>query len=127
LLIHDIVEIYAGNIIAFDVQARKDKEKIELSALEKLMTIAPEFGQQLHDLWHEFENKSSLEAQIAKAADSICPIFQRLQSKQSYVPFGISLEHLEKTKYPHFAFSITFSALYQRLKADLLAENLISA
>src|SRR3990167_9840772 len=76
-LIHDVVEIYAGDVMAFDTEARKDKEKIEAEALKKLMAVCSEFGQQLHDLWYEFELKESLEAKIAKAADAICPIFQR--------------------------------------------------
>ena len=125
-LIHDVVEIYAGDVMAFDTEARKDKEKIEAEALKQLMAIYPEFGQQLHDLWYEFEKKESLEAKISKAADAICPIFQRLQSKQSYVPFNITIANLEKTKYPHFIFSKTFTALYQQLKIDLLKEKLIS-
>lgn len=124
-LIHDVVEIYAGDVMAFDIQARKDKEKVELEALKKLMSIYPEFGEQLHHLWHEFENKQSLEAKIAKAADSICPIFMRLQAKQSYDPFNITITHLEKTKLPHFSFSKTFTALYEKLKMDLLNEKLI--
>ncbi|TAK75644.1 MAG: HD domain-containing protein, partial [Gammaproteobacteria bacterium] len=126
-LIHDVVEIYAGDVIAFDAEARKNKEKVEAEALTKLMAIYPEFGQQLHDLWYEFEDKKSLEAQIAKAADAICPIFQRLQSNQSYIPFGITIAHLEKTKYPHFMFSKTFTTLDQRLKTDLLEKKLIEA
>lgn len=125
VLIHDVVEIYAGDVIAFDIAARKDKEKIETEALKKLMEICPEFGQELHDLWYEFENKESAEAKIAKAADAICPIFQRLQSKQSYLPINISLNKLQETKYPHFAFSTVFTALFQQLKTDLLSENLI--
>lgn len=124
-LIHDVVEIYAGDVFAFDAVARKDKEKIEVEALQKLMSIYPEFGQQLHDLWYEFEGKESLEARIAKAADAICPIFQRLHAKQSYIPFHITVANLEKTKYPYFAFSKTFTALYQQLKSDLLKEKLI--
>ncbi|SRR5579883_162520 len=124
-LIHDIVEIYAGDVMAFDIEARKNKEKIEAEALKKLMAINPEFGKQLHDLWYEFEDKKSIEAKIAKAADAICPIFQRLQSKQSYIPFNLTIADLEKTKYPHFIFSQTFDSLYQNLKADLLKENLI--
>lgn len=124
-LIHDIVEIYAGDVMAFDIQAQKHKEKIEAEALEKLMQIYPEFGKELHDLWYEFEEKQTLEAKIAKAADAICPMFQRLQSKQSYIPFNITTANLEKTKSPHFAFSKTFSALYERLKADFLKEGLI--
>ena len=124
-LIHDIVEIYAGDVLAFDEQARKDQSEIEAAALNKLMEIYPTFGQQLHGLWHEFENKESLEAKIAKAADAICPIFLRRQSKQSYLPFKITIVNLEKTKYPLFAFSKTFTALYDQLKLDLLQENLI--
>lgn len=124
-LIHDIVEIYAGDVIAFDLIARKEKEHIEIAALNKLIAIYPEFGKQLHDLWFEFEKRESLEAQIAKAADSICPIFQRLQAKQSYIPFKVTLSNLEKTKAPYFAFSQVFTALYQKLKSDLLNEQLI--
>jgi putative hydrolase of HD superfamily len=125
-LIHDIVEVYAGDVMAFDIEARKDKERIEAEALKKLMSIHPEFGQELHDLWHEFEEKNSIEGKIAKAADAICPVFQRLQSKQSYIPFNLTIANLEKTKYPHFVFSKTFTTLYEKLKVDLLAEGLIT-
>lgn len=124
-LIHDIVEIYAGDVMAFDLAARKEKEKIEAEALQKLMLIYPDFGKQLHDLWYEFETKESLEAKIAKAADGICPIFQRMQSKQSYIPFNIQIAHLETIKAPSFAFSRTFTALYEKLKVDLISKRLI--
>jgi len=111
--------------MVFDLAARKNKEKIEAEALQKLMAIYPEFGQQLHDLWYEFEGKESLEAKIAKAADAICPIFQRLQSQQSYIPFNITMTNLEEIKSPIFIFSNTFTALYRQLKIDLLAQKLI--
>lgn len=124
-LIHDVVEIYAGDVSAFDTEARKNKTKDEIEALEKIITIYPEFGKQLHDLWHESEKKETLEAKIAKAADAICPIFLRLQFKQSYIPFNITIETLEKTKASSFHFSQTFNSLYQQLKADLLTEKLI--
>lgn len=123
-LIHDIVEIYAGDVMAFDHAARKEKEKIEAEAMQKLMGVYPEFGRQLHDLWHEFEARESMEAKIAKAADSICPVFMRLYSKQSYFPH-VKMTHMEETKAPHFKFSKTFTALYQKLINDLLAEKLI--
>ena len=89
------------------------------------MLIYPEFGQQLHDLWHEFEKKETIEAKIAKAADSICPIFLRLQSGQSYIPFNITIDNLEKVKKPIFVFSKTFTVLYEQLKVDLLEKKLI--
>ncbi|PJD91649.1 MAG: hydrolase [Legionella sp.] len=125
VLIHDIVEIYAGDVIAFDVEARKNKEQAEQDALLKLMGIYPVFGEELHNLWYEFEKKESIEAKIAKAADAICPIFQRLQTKQSYVPYHISIPILDNTKWPQLAFSQTFQTLYQTLKNDLLEAGLI--
>ena len=124
-LIHDIVEIYAGDVLVFDVTARKDKEQDEVRALQELISICPEFGKELRDLWFEFETKTSIEAKIAKAADAICPIFLRLQMRQSYSPIPITLEQLDSTKCPCFAFSKTFSTLYQQLKTDLLKEHLI--
>ena len=90
------------------------------------MAIYPAFGKQLHDLRYELEDKESFEAQIAIAADAICPIFLRLESRQSYIPFTITIANLEKTKYPSFAFSKTFTELYTQLKKDLLRGNLIT-
>src|SRR5690242_226259 len=46
-LIHDIVEVYAGDVLAFDTEARKDKAKVEAEALNKLMAVYPEFGVKL--------------------------------------------------------------------------------
>ena len=127
VLIHDIVEIYAGDVIVFDAEARKNKEAVELEALHQLMQVNPEFGQQLSDLWHEFEAKETLEAKIAKACDSICPVFQRLATEHHYGSHDVTMEKLEKTKIPNFAFSKTFSSLFQKLKHDLLVKKLIAS
>jgi len=124
-LIHDLVEIYAGDVIAFDLQARKEKEQVEREALKKLIQIHPEFGQELHSLWYEFEEKQSIEAQVAKAADSICPIFQRLHSNHSYLPFNVTIADLDHLKKPIFDFSKTFCYLYEKLKEDLISAKLI--
>src|SRR5579863_9227263 len=101
-LIHDIVEIYAGDVTAFDAEARKQKQALEIEALDKLMSLYPEFGKELHQLWHEFENKASIEAKIAKAADAICPMFLRVSLKHAYL--DITPEKLEKTKLQHVEF-----------------------
>ena len=124
-LIHDVVEIYAGDVFVFDIAARKEKEKVEAEALQKLIAISPEFGKQLHDLWYEFEIKESIEAKIAKAADAICPLFQRLLTKQSYIPINITISKLEQVKDPYFSFSKTFEILFNQLKTDLKNAHLI--
>lgn len=124
-LIHDIVEIYAGDVIVFDAIARKDKLALEQQALATLVSLCPSFGTELEALWNEFEAHTTLEAKVAKAADSICPIFQRLAVKQSYIPYHVDLIKLEKTKQPYFEFSQTFSTLFKQLKEDLIEAKLI--
>lgn len=125
-MIHDIVEIYAGDVMAFNLEARKNKTAEELEALQKLMDVEPEFGKQLHALWHEFETRQTLEAKIAKAADSICPMFLRVSFGVSYIPINISLEQLEKTMFPKFEFSEVFKNLYGKLVKDLTQQGLIT-
>lgn len=124
-LIHDVVEIYAGDVSAFDAVARKNKEELEIEALNKLVDLCPTFGEQLQSLWYEFERKETLEARIAKAADAICPIFQRLATKQSYIPFNITMQKMDSTKSPYFEFSKSFQVLYNKLKQDLVLDKLI--
>ncbi len=124
-LIHDIVEIYAGDVILFNTQARKDQEKIEHEALQKLMAIYPEFGNKLHTLWHEFEKRETIESKVAKAADAICPVFLRVSVGQSYKPFDIQLADLEKKMWSYFEFSKTFSALFQKLLNEAVSMELI--
>lgn len=125
ILIHDLVEIYAGDVIAFDAEARKNKEHQEREALKKLLSLFPVFGQELESLWNEFEDRQTLEAKIAKACDAICPVFLRLQVGQSYLPFGVTLEKLCQTIEHHFRFSHTFSGLFSQLQHDLMSKGLI--
>lgn len=125
-LIHDVVEIYAGDVIAFDLEARKAKQSEEKEAMEKLVAISPVFGKELRELWYEFEGSETIESKIAKAADAICPLFQRLQSKQSYFAMNITMADMEKIKLPLLSFSKTFMALYRQLASDLLAQQLIA-
>jgi putative hydrolases of HD superfamily len=125
ILTHDLVEIYAGDVIFSDDKARQDKVTDEEKAVVKLAAIEPEFGQRLISLFHEFEAQKTIESKIAKAADAICPIFLRVQSGQSYKPFNITLNDLEKKKLPHFTFSQTFTTLYHQLLDDLSAKQLI--
>lgn len=125
ILIHDIVEIYAGDVLVFDIEARKEKAAVEREALLKLVGISPEFGKELFALWHEFEDKTSIEAKVAKACDNICPIFQRLSAGQSYFPMNINISKLNHAKHHHFEFSVTFLEMFEQLKTKLVAQSLI--
>lgn len=78
-LVHDLVEIYAGDTYFFDVAGRNDKDGRERRALARLVRQLPShLSKELQQLWHGYETKHSLEARVVKALDQISPIIQIL-------------------------------------------------
>jgi len=83
LLIHDIVEIDAGDTFAFaDPAILAGQESVELEAANRLFGLLPE-KQFLHfkALWIEFEDAKSTDARFAKAMDRILPLLQNMRNE----------------------------------------------
>ena len=75
VLIHDLVEIDAGDTFCYDEQANLDKEERENKAAEKLFSILPlDQAQDIWQLWREFEEVSSPEACFAACLDRLQPL-----------------------------------------------------
>ncbi len=81
LLIHDLVEIYAGDTYLYDEKANSDKRQREEQAAEKLYSVLGEQGDELKALWYEFDEGKTLEAQFANACDRLQPIILNYRSK----------------------------------------------
>ena len=76
-LVHDIVEIYAGDTFAYDVGGYTDKEDREATAADRLYSILPEEqGKELRDLWEEFDALETPEAKYANAIDRLSPMLE---------------------------------------------------
>lgn len=74
LIVHDLVEIYSGDVFFFD--AKRDDSQIEKEKLaaEKLYGMLPEkIGKELYDLWYEFEFLDTPEKRYARALDRYAP------------------------------------------------------
>jgi putative hydrolase of HD superfamily len=70
LLVHDIVEIDAGDTFAFDSAGYVDKNAREIAAAERIFGLLPDDdGARLRMLWDEFEAGETLEARFANALD----------------------------------------------------------
>ena len=55
-LIHDLVEIYAGDTYAYDEEGKKSQKEREAKAEEKLFSMLPDDqGDYMRELFHEFE------------------------------------------------------------------------
>ena len=74
MLIHEIVEIDAGDTFAYDEEGKKDQRERELKAAERLFGMLPEDqGAYFRQLWDEFEAMSTPEARFARTLDNIQP------------------------------------------------------
>lgn len=75
VLIHDIIEIDAGDTYAFDDKGYETKREREVEAANRIFSILPE-DQALYmrGIWEEFEELNSPEAKFAQALDKIQPM-----------------------------------------------------
>lgn len=73
-LVHDIVEIDAGDTFAYDASANADKEDRELRAAERLFgLLPPDQAEHLWALWREYEAQETAESKFANAVDRLQP------------------------------------------------------
>ena len=81
-LLHDIVEIDAGDTYAFDEKGYEDKFERELIAAKRIFSILPdELGSEYLNLWLEFEKGETPEAQFVLAMDRLAPVLSHFGNK----------------------------------------------
>lgn len=74
-LVHDLVEVYAGDTFCYDEVAALDKEEREKAAADRLFGILPEKqGREYRTLWEEFDAKATPDAAYAAAIDRLQPL-----------------------------------------------------
>ncbi|EGQ7851642.1 HD domain-containing protein [Vibrio vulnificus] len=75
LLLHDVVEIDAGDTFVYDAVASKQQAEKELAAAQRLFGMLPaDQGEELLQLWLEFEAAQTADAKFGKALDRIIPM-----------------------------------------------------
>lgn len=75
LLIHDIVEIDAGDTYAYDEEAKQTQADRELLAAKRIFGLLPaDQGEDLMVLWREFEEQKTPEARFARTMDNLQPM-----------------------------------------------------
>lgn len=74
-LVHDLVEIYAGDTFCYDEKAGEDKAEREMRAAQKLFSVLPaEDGEEIKVLWLEFEKQETPDAVFAASLDRFQPL-----------------------------------------------------
>ncbi len=76
LLIHDLVEIDAGDTFAYDTAGAATQHEREARAADRLFPLLPtDQAAEYRALWDEFEARTTAEAKYAHAMDRVLPIF----------------------------------------------------
>lgn len=74
ILIHDIVEIDAGDTYCYDYELGKSQREREVKAANRIYALLPDDqGKKLRALWDEFEANETPEAHFAHAMDCLQP------------------------------------------------------
>ena len=80
-LVHDLVEIDAGDTFAYDASANVGKTEREQQAAARIFgLLPPEQAAELRELWEEFEAQATPEARFANAIDRLQPLLNNHHS-----------------------------------------------
>jgi putative hydrolases of HD superfamily len=80
-IVHDLVEIDAGETFAYDAAHHETKAERELAAAERIFGMLPEdLEGSFRDWWNEFEAQQTPSAQFANALDRLQPLLLNMQA-----------------------------------------------
>ena len=96
ILIHDVVEIDAGDTYAYDENGKKSQREREVKAAERLFGMLPkDQAVKFRNLWEEFEAQETKEAKFARTMDNIQPVVLNDASDgRSWIEHGVHLSQI---------------------------------
>lgn len=126
-LMHDLIEIYAGDTFAFDKKNKQTQKRREKRASRKLFSQLPEdLERQFIKLFNEFEKAKTPEAKTVKSFDKIQPILQNICSNGwSWKKHDITYSEIENYKRKHMLHNDFILGLYERLLNEALRKQLV--
>lgn len=100
VLIHDIVEIDAGDTFIYDaVKAHSNTEEERLAAERIFGLLPPGQAEEFIAIWEEFEAGKTKEARFARSVDRLQPLLQNLSNNGgTWTEFGIDYEKVYQKK-----------------------------
>jgi len=102
VLVHDLVEIDAGDTFCYDEKANEDKEERERRAAERIFgLLPPDQAEEFKGLWEEFEERKTPEACFAAALDRLQPLLSNYHTNgHTWVKYDVKYDKVIKRNYP---------------------------
>ena len=128
LLIHDIVEIDAGDTFAYDTVLAASQAERELKAAERIFALLPEDqAKEFRALWDEFEAKASAESRFANAMDRLQPLLHNFFTEGgTWSAGGITAKSVERRMQPIGMASDTLGDLSAQLIALAVEQGILA-
>ncbi|MER3433668.1 MAG: phosphohydrolase [Leptolyngbya sp. ERB_1_1] len=127
VLIHDLVEIDAGDTFCYDASALQDQAEREQKAADRLFGMLPEnLEKELRSLWEEFEAKETINARFAAALDRLQPLLHNYYTQGgTWRMAGITVEQVRKRMEPVSIGSPVLGEFVENLIEDAVQQGFI--
>jgi putative hydrolase of HD superfamily len=129
VLIHDIVEIDAGDTYAYDASGNVSKKERELVAAERIFNLLPkDQAEEMRALWDEFEEGDTSEAKFANTLDHLQPMLLNAGSNgKSWKEHQITLSQvMKRNQTTHEGSEALWEYQYNIIKQQVEIGNLIN-
>jgi putative hydrolase of HD superfamily len=116
LLVHDLVEIYAGDVPAFSGVDDNAKMELELRAADKIFALLPAAqAEEYRGLWEEFDKMETPDSKYAAAVDRFSPFLaNHLTDGHTWVKFGATVAQIFERMGP---VKVVFPTLWEFVEA----------
>jgi putative hydrolases of HD superfamily len=128
LLVHDIIEIDAGDTYCYDEQGALDKQEREERAAERIFGLLPaDQAAEIHALWTEFETGATPEARFANAVDRLMPLLHNYYTQgRSWQDHGVTSDRVLERNARVGEASETLGALVRTIVQDAVSRGYLA-
>ncbi len=128
LLVHDLIEIDAGDTYCYDTVGYQDKRQRERRAADRLFNLLPaDQADDFRRLWDEFEAGATAEARFANALDRLQPFFHNcLTQGFTWQESGIERHQVERRMDPVGPAAPELGRLVDHLMDEMVAKGYLA-
>ena len=127
ILVHDFVEIDAGDTYCYDEMGNRDKAEREEKAADRIFSLLPpDQAAQFRSLWEEFESRQTADAIFAAALDRLQPLLNNFRAGGvMWLKHGIRKEQVYSKNSPMEQGSAVLWDYAERMIKDAISKGWI--